>query len=265
MVSERVLSVSERALLGERAQHDLSSSIASEHPAFGAPVPSERPSTGERLTIPVERASVANSNSVRPSARPVQPAATSSSDPWHEYVGRIQEAPESGTVRGLYFGEIMRLVPWLRASNTRRYLPFSKYPLREYMQLLVDAGRAAHPSKTPHNALQALGLTTYSTFASSIAGMSLLSSMAIDVERVLELAPRAYPLTITPGSVEIVSRTPGEAIVQLRNMWTFPESYHVGVWLGAMEILSVEGTIDVIRHGWCNVDFHLRWTRNGRS
>lgn len=182
------------------------------------------------------------------------------SDPWAEYVLRSQEAPEDGTVRGLYFTELLRLVPRLRAQQRRRYVPFSKYPLREYMRLLIDAARAAHPEKEPGRALCALGLTTYATFASSMAGSSLLSSVAMDQDRLLELAPLAYPLTIEPGVVEVVSRTQRTAVVKLRDVWTFPESYQVGVWLGAMEILGVDGSVEVIRHGWCSVDFYVRWT-----
>jgi uncharacterized protein (TIGR02265 family) len=236
--------------------------------------------TSERLSIAPERSAllservqeravVANSNSIRPSVRPSSPSVPSAitataHDPWQEYAARIPEAPESGTVRGLYFTEIMRLVPSMRGNSRRRFVPFSKYPLREYMQLLIDAGRAAHPTKVPAQALQALGLTTFSAFSSSISGMSLLSSVGVDIERVLELVPKAYPLTVQPGRVEIVSRSAGEAVVQLRELWTYPESYHVGVWLGAMDILGIEGKIEVIRHGWCNVDFHVRWSRKER-
>lgn len=218
----------------------------------------------DRVSIGTDRGSIASSNSLRPSFWPA-PATVEASDPWQEYVSRIAEAPETGTVRGLYFSEIMRLAPWLRGTARRRYVPFSKYPLREFMQLLVDAGRQAHPSKSPHEALRLLGMTTYSTFASSMAGVSLLSSVSIDIERILELTPHIYPLAIEPARIEIAHRAPGEAIIQLRDVWTFPESYQVGVWLGGMSFVGVDGTIDVIRHGWCNVDFHLRWTRNNRS
>lgn len=182
--------------------------------------------------------------------------------PWAEYAARIEEAPESGTVRGLFFSEILRLVPPLRASRRPRYLPFSKYPLREFMQLLVDGARVARPAESPESALSALGLTVYTTFASSMAGASLLASPAFQEGRVLELAPRAYPLTLEPGRVEVVSYGIDEAVVKLRDVWPFPESFHRGVWLGAMRALGVTGSVDVIRHGWCHVDFHVRWTRD---
>jgi uncharacterized protein (TIGR02265 family) len=220
--------------------------------------PAERTSTR-----PARTAEVANSNGLRPSLR--TSVAPPSQDPWKEYVARISEAPESGTVRGLYFSEMLRLAPMLRSTHQQRYVGFSKYPLRDYMQLLIDAGRTAHASKTPEQALYALGLTTYSTFASSISGMALLSSISVDIERVLDLVSRAYPLALEPSRVELVSRGTGVAVVQLRDVWTFPETYHVGVWLGGMDILGLEGEIDVIRHGWSSVDFHLKWRRKTRD
>jgi len=211
------------------------------------------------------RGSMATESAKPPGLRPRTPippfqGATGIADAWLECQARIQDAPDAGTVRGLYFSEILRLVPALRSCNRRRYVPFSKYPLREYMQLLVDAAQFAHPGKEPERALRELGMTTYGTFAASMAGASLLSSPAFHDGRLLDLAPQAYPLTIEPGSVEIVSRSTHDAVVKLRDLWTFPESFQKGVWLGAMRMLGIDGSIDVIRHGWCSVDFHVRWS-----
>lgn len=182
-------------------------------------------------------------------------------DPWQEYVARIAEAPESGTVRGLYFTEILRLAPDAMNAERRRFIPFSKYPLREFMRLLVDAGQLAHEGRDPADALQRLGRTTYTTFAASMAGMTLLAGLSVDIVRLLDLLPKIYPLTMDPGSARVLWRGEAEAVVHLRDLWTFPEAYQVGVWLGALEALDLIGTMDVIRHSWSSVDFHVRWQR----
>lgn len=247
---------------GQRAS--LLTTSSSRPPLPRSNAPAERPSTKpERRERPSRASEVANSNGLRPSLK--ASVAPPSQDPWKEYAARIADAPESGTVRGLYFAEILRLAPMLRSMHQQRYVAFSKYPLRDFMQLLIDAGRTVHASKTPEQALYTLGLTTYSTFASSISGMALLSSIGIDIERVLDLVSRAYPLALEPSRVELVSRGIGEAVVQLRDVWTFPESYHVGVWLGGMDILGLTGEVDVIRHNWSSVDFHLKWRRKTRD
>ncbi len=196
----------------------------------------------------------------RASLRSSEPALGSIApvDRWQEYEARIFEAPENGTVRGMFFTEILRLAPGVRASHRRRYLPFSKYPLRDYMQLLVDAGRSAFPSHAPEEGLRELGRTAFPIFTSSMAGIALFGGVGTNYERVLELIPKAYPLTIEPCRVELVSRVDNEAVFKLRDLWTYPESYQVGVWLGGLQVLGLDGTIDVIRHSWCSVDFHVR-------
>lgn len=191
-----------------------------------------------------------------PSSRPPPHA-----DVFHEYALRINEAPEAGCVRGMFFSEIIRLVPNIPTSRRARYLPFSMYPLREFMQLLVDGARTIAPNRNPEETLRDLGRTAYETFASSMVGISLLSGAGTsESARVLALVPRAYAMLLEPGSAEVVSVTDREAVVKLRDVWSFPESYNVGAWLGALSVLNVEGTVDVIRHSWCNVDLHVRWS-----
>lgn len=188
-----------------------------------------------------------------PPARSVFPG-----DPWADHVARVAEAPESGTVRGLFFTEVHRLVPALQSARTR-YIPFGKYPLRDFMSLLIEAGRMAHPGKSPDESLRLLGLSMFSAFSSSIVGISLFSGVTF--ERALDLAPQAYRHTIEPARVELVSRTSHEAVVKLRDVWAFPESFQVGVWTGGLVALKLNGSIECIRHSWSSVDFRLTFVR----
>ena len=95
-----------------------------------------------------------------------------------EHFARIGEAPEVGLVRGMFFGDLQRLVPPHRSPMQRRYLPFSMYPLREFMQLLLTTARDQYPAHAPDDALCALGRRGYGVFAASMAGMSLLGRRA---------------------------------------------------------------------------------------
>lgn len=210
-------------------------------------MPPPRPSVRPPSTITTRTTSA--------SPRPAQHA-----EIFSEYAQRIAEAPEVGCVRGMFFAEIVRLVPTVSTSVRARYLPFSMYPLREFMQLLVEGARTMAPSKNPEDALRELGQSAYATFASSMVGISLLSGAGDDATSVLTLLPRAYAMLFDPGTAEIVSHGKHEALVKLRDVWSFPESYNVGVWLGALDVLDVDGTVDVIRHSWCNVDLHVRWS-----
>lgn len=159
-------------------------------------------------------------------------------------------------MRGLFFSEIYRQVPTLEPPQTR-YLPFSKYPVRSFMLLLIEAGRLAYPARAPDDSLRLLGSSIYDAFASSLAGLSMLSGA--DHDRALDMAPEAYRLSMDPAEVRVASRSPEGAVIEMRNVWVFPESFQLGTLQGALRTLGLQAAIDVIRHSHASADFHIRW------
>ena len=73
-------------------------------------------------------------------------------------------------IRGMFLSEALRLAPRLVKSATQqtRYVPFSLYPVQDYMRLLLRIAAARSPSKSAGTALLELGFGVYSQFASSI-------------------------------------------------------------------------------------------------
>jgi uncharacterized protein (TIGR02265 family) len=179
-------------------------------------------------------------------------------DAWLEYEERIRLAPESGSVRGMFFREVLRLSPQL-AAGRGRYVPFSSYPMREYMSVLLAGARASHPRSAPAEALRLMGHSVYEAFANSLAGKSLFGIIQHEYVRVLELTPKAYPLTMQPGRVEVIFESDTKAIAQLRDVWPFPESFHLGIWEGAYKALSVRGHVEMVPLTVSSVDLHLTW------
>jgi uncharacterized protein (TIGR02265 family) len=181
------------------------------------------------------------------------------SDAYLEHVERIQHAPESGVVRGLYFLDLLRAAPHIAAPR-KRYIAFSNYPMREFMQMVVNAARAAHPAAAPQEAIRRLGFGVYDVFANSLSGSALLSVAQRDFIRVLDLAPRGYELSVEPCKVTIEAEGHnGRALVQLRELWTFPEAYHVGLWQGMLAALGIEGTVTHEVLSPSAVDLQIKW------
>ncbi len=199
------------------------------------------------------------SRSIAPPSRSAgRASAPQADDPWQEYRERIALAPEAGTVRGLFFRDVFRMAPKL-AVGRPRYIPFSSYPLREYMTLLVEGAGTAHPGATPSEALRCMGHSVYEAFASSLAGSALFGIIQHEYVRILELTPKAYPLTMEPGEVEVQFKSDIQAVVQLRDVWPFPEVFHLGIWEGAYRALGVVGSVEVVPLTRSAVDLHLRW------
>jgi uncharacterized protein (TIGR02265 family) len=180
---------------------------------------------------------------------------------WEDLEARIAKVPPDAKVRGMFLSEVHRLVPRLNATRPR-YIPFTMYPVREYMGLLLRATRARHPSKPPASALLELGFGVYSLFAESLAGTAIMAATNSDFARVCQAGPKAYGITLSPGSINVVHVGANEAMLQLRDIWVFPEVFHTGIWLGAMMSCKVRGTIEVTRWSPCDVDYHMHWRRS---
>lgn len=178
---------------------------------------------------------------------------------WEELAARVDVVPDDALVRGMFLREITRLAP---ASVRKPYVPFGLYRVREYLQLLVLTGRTLHPTLAPASALIELGLGVYGTFASSLAGMALLSATGSDFGRTCALCSRGYAMTTKPGEALLIHAGKESAEIHLRNVWSFPEIFHCGIWLGAMRACRSHGTITVTSYSDCDADLALQWERD---
>lgn len=186
------------------------------------------------------------------------PQTIDSLEDWEQLRARIPATPGTASIRGLFPGEIVRLVPEISAPRSR-YVPFSNYPMAEYLDLILQAARVRYPNMTAGNAVLRLGTHVYTTFASSLAGMAIFSVAGIDFRRVIELAPKAYEVTLKPGKINVIHAGPRAGRIELRNVWAFPDIFHAGIWLGGMAACKVAGSISIARHSLCDVDFDMQW------
>ena len=177
---------------------------------------------------------------------------------WEQLRARIPAVPKDASIRGMFPKELMQSAPHLK-SPRERYLPFSSYPMSEYLELILLVAQDRYPQLSPADAVLKVGLNVYTTFASSLAGVAIFSMAQLDIKRTVELAPKAYDVTLRPGQLHVVECNEGHAVVQLRNVWAFPDIFHAGIWLGAMQSFRTRGSIEVTRCTLSEVDFELRW------
>lgn len=179
-----------------------------------------------------------------------------SKEDWSTLTARIASVPDRGTIRGMFMRQAHA---WLPGSNPSRYLPFSNYSLREYMETLLKAAARRFPRARPAEALVQLGREVYPLFASSLAGGAIFGIANNTYRHVVELSPRAYPITLSPGRAEVSQSSEDSANVALRDVWVFPEFFHAGIWLGAMTVCRTHGTISVVPRSVCDVEFKILW------
>jgi uncharacterized protein (TIGR02265 family) len=196
---------------------------------------------------------------LRPLHAYTHPQSIDALDDWELLRTRLAATPEDAVIRGLFPSEIIRLVPEV-TSPRKRYVPFSNYPMREYLDLILQAARLKYPNMTAGNAVLRLGTHVYTSFANSLAGMAIFSIAQLDFRRSVELSPKAYEVTLKPGKVNLIHLGPLSAKIELRNVWAFPDIFHAGVWLGGMAAYKVAGSIGITRHSLCDVDFEMQWS-----
>jgi uncharacterized protein (TIGR02265 family) len=182
-------------------------------------------------------------------------------DSWDELGARIELTPKDAMIRGMFLREVARIAK-RPIKPEPRYIPFSLYPVREYQELILRTAHMNHPDATPATAILRVGLHVYSLFASSLAGMAIFSVANIDFRTVCDFAPKAYSVTLKPGQMKASHAGPGETLIELRNVWPFPDIFHAGIWLGGMHATRVKGTLEIQRHSFCAADLRARWRRS---
>jgi uncharacterized protein (TIGR02265 family) len=182
-----------------------------------------------------------------------------------ELEARVQGAPFEGAVKGMFFRSICAEAAARGARVGReRYVPFRGYPLREWLTLMPEAARAAHPGVHPKEGMRRLGLGAFKVFEHSVAGRVLFSMAGRHAPAAAELTARAFDVIGSHGTVRVLVNEPGRVVFGLRNMWDYIDAWHVGVYQGAMRAFGLQGEVRVRLFDLANGDLELRYSHTRR-
>lgn len=194
-----------------------------------------------------------------------QPSSTARTQ-LRELLGHIDRTPKDHTVKGMYVGGILET---LKAHKVRCELTtvqaFKDYPLRDYMELLLDSALTLYPRQAPSEGLRELGRLAIPTFAKSIVGGVLMGTVGRNWEFALKCVAKGYEVSLRPGKCTVTAASSGRATLQLRSVWNFGTSYQVGVIEGLMEWCRVSGQITATALSDCDVDLGLSWDEKRSS
>ncbi len=175
---------------------------------------------------------------------------------------RMAAIPPDRMARGVTFEGLMRAVverTGARLPDARpRYFPFANYPVREYLQLVGKAARAAHPNKPPRKALALFGRYTHDAVLNSCFGKVILALAGSRYADRLRMINRLYS-GLCQGQLTTIVHGPNLIEVQLRGLWVYPESFHQGVLAANMARDGLEGVIHVRRSAMDEVDLLSEW------
>jgi uncharacterized protein (TIGR02265 family) len=169
----------------------------------------------------------------------------------------LRGVPAQGTVKGVFFRTVMEAAR-MRAGRDR-YLVFQDYPMRDYLELLIEASRVRHGALPLREALRRFGAIGYTALESTTVGKIIFSVAGGQFARALRIAPKAYGISLQPGTVRVHERGERRVVVEIRGLWVFPDAYQVGLFEGAMRIFGESGTVLVRTLSPCDVDLEVTW------
>ena len=177
------------------------------------------------------------------------------------FIEWISETPAENTVKGMYVAGLLQTLETVGVvpPKRERLQAFKDYSLREYMDLLLDSALTIYPNSTVHNGLRSLGRLVIPTFATSIIGKVIMATASRSWDLSLKCVSRGYAASLKPGKCTVAEMTSGSALLQLRDIWNFGDSYQVGVIDGMMEWCRIQGKITPTVISRSSVDLAIEW------
>lgn len=172
----------------------------------------------------------------------------------------VARCPPEATTRGMFLADIVEA---LKQKNLpvpeKRYQAFGTYPQREFITVAADAARALHPDLPPKESLRRLGQMAYPTFAGTMIGKVMFGVLGKDVASVMRVSPKGYAASVSHGRAHLVDHGPRFVRVHLVDVYTYLESYQVGVFEGALIACETQGTVKVKLESPTSGDFLVEW------
>jgi uncharacterized protein (TIGR02265 family) len=167
-----------------------------------------------------------------------QPPAPWFVDPTLHLGKRIAGAPDGGLVKGWLFQSVLEQAAAHGATldAPRRYLGFKDYPVAEYLELLAQAAVRVRPDMPAVETLRLLGRGVYDTFSKSLFAKVIMSSLGSGhggARTGLKWIAHVYKLTSNHAVARFHEMNDTTAMIELESVWSFPDSYHVGIFEGA--------------------------------
>jgi uncharacterized protein (TIGR02265 family) len=171
--------------------------------------------------------------------------------------------PESATISGMFLEPIAKEARRRRLalrSVRERYVAFRFYPLREHVQLLIEAGAQFYPDRPLRLALRSLGRAAPAALLTSTLGRASVGA-AQGTLAILEAMAKSYPVNLPGCSVVLLEREERACVVRMQGVFYFLDSHHVGALEGALRYAGVkDGTVHIRRRSSSDADLLCRWS-----
>ena len=177
---------------------------------------------------------------------------------------RLAGVPSDGLVKGWLIHSIVENAKrsGVELATDKKYLTFRDYPIREYLELLGQAAVRVEPEKPPIETLRALGRGVYATFAKSLFGKVIIAGLGdghAGARTGLRWVSRIYKLTSNHAAVDFTEASEQTSVVTLKNVWSFPDAYHVGIFEGAARAFGGNVSVQIASASLSSATLTFTW------
>jgi len=184
--------------------------------------------------------------------------------PWNSAIDVqrvLATIPADAQIAGMFFLAIVEGVK--RRGVTlelprERYLPFSFYPITEFVPLLVRAAALFYPELSLRLALRALGASGPKAFIASTLGKVTLGA-AEGVHATVAAIAKTYEINIRPSRCKILESKPRRMVLSLEDVYYFLDAHHVGVFEGTLSHAGVSGCVKIASYSRTSAELLLEW------
>lgn len=177
---------------------------------------------------------------------------------------RLAGAPVDGLVKGWLCQSIIENAKrhGVDLELERRYLGFKDYPVREYLELLAQAAVTVRRHEPAWQTLRVLGHGVYDSFSQSLFGKVITAGLGKghDGARTgLRMIAYVYKRTSNHAVVRVTEPSDDVAIVELSDVWSFPDAYHVGIFEGAARGFGGDVRVEIARRSLSEASLKFQW------
>lgn len=171
--------------------------------------------------------------------------------------------PEGATISGMFLEPIAKEARRRRValpSVRERYVAFRFYPLREHVNLLIEAAARFYPDRPLRLALRSLGRAAPAALLTSTLGRASVGA-AQGTLAILEAMAKSYPVNLPGCTVSLLETEAHACIVRMQGICYFLDSHHVGALEGALRYAGVkDGSVRVRARSSSDADLLCRWS-----
>ncbi len=167
--------------------------------------------------------------------------------------------PKESTVKGVFFRSAIEQCREATGDAPGRdhYNALSNYPTLELAEVLAQCAERIYPSLSLRKGLRHLGANVFPRLRKTAVGNLIFGTVGRELTSALKMTSRAYKAFSNNVSAELTTTDSNLVVLELRNAWTFPDSYHVGIFEGAIKSYGKHGMITLHEHTPCDLDLQI--------